>query len=358
MSVLAFSIVCPTYEGEKKLAALIDCLDSNFENVTNYPEIIFVVDNSSDSSQDLLDKYKKNHPEKKIIVHNNETNLGPAESRNIGVKLSSGAVILFLDDDCRPNPTWYTDFSSAWSRAASDIQGIGGFVIPTEQETFNGKYCAAFSPIKPWPLSPDNISVMEKLKNYYYTPNPVTHGVSYLAGANMSFKKEAFTKVGGFTPSLRIAEDIAICKNLRNNFGDNCLTVIDSLSIPHEFTESFMNTVRRSYRYGLGSGKNYWTGNGAFSLNPGPVLVVGSIVLSFVFSSITTSSTSESLVYSSVFLLFELLFYALLVTRDNSMKLLSFVQRFTLGFAFLICEFANNIGFISDIRFLFSSRRK
>jgi len=358
MSALSFSIVCPTYEGEKKLAALIDCLESNFENVTNYPEIIFVIDNSSDSSKDLLDKYKKKHPEKEIIIHYNETNLGPAESRNIGVKLSSGEIILFLDDDCRPTPTWYTDFSSAWSQAASIIQGIGGFVIPTEQETFNGKYCAAFSPIKPWPLIPDNISVLKKIKNYYYTPNPVTRGVAYLAGANMSFRKAAFTKVGGFTPSLRIAEDIAICKSLRNACGDNCLAVIDRLSIPHEFTESFMSTVHRSYRYGLGSGKNYWSGNGAFSLNPGPVLVAGLLVLSVFFASIVTSSTTESLVYLGVFLLFELLFYALLVTRDNSLISIPLGRRFTLGFAFLICEFANHIGFVSGTRFLFSSRRK
>lgn len=358
MSGLSFSIVCPTYEGEKKLAGLIDCLESCFANVDNYPEIIFVIDNSSDSSKNLLDKYKKKHPEKKIIVHYNEKNLGPAESRNIGVKLSSGEVILFLDDDCRPKPTWYTDFSSAWSRAASDIQGIGGFVIPTERETFNGKYCAAFSPIKPWPLIPDDISVLVKIMNYYYTPNPVTHGVAYLAGANMSFKKEALTKIGGFSPLLRNSEDIAMCKNLRITFGDNCLAVIHTLSMPHEFTGRFTNTIRRSYLYGTGSGKNYWSGNGTFSFNPGPSLVVGLLVTFVIFSSIFNTSKSQILLYQGAFLLFELFFYALFVTQKNSIKLISITQRIKLGFGFLISELANTIGFVSSLRFMFSSRRK
>jgi hypothetical protein len=174
----------------------------------------------------------------------------------------------------------------------------------------------------------------------------------------MSFRKEAFMKVGGFTPSLRIAEDIAICKSLRNAYGDTCLAVIDRLSIPHEFTESFMNTVHRSYRYGLGSGKNYRSGNGAFSFNPGPVLVVGLPVIVPIFSSIINTSKSEILLYQGVFSLIILYFYALFVTRKNSVKSISFARRIKLGFAFLICEFANNIGFVSGTRFLLSSRRK
>ena len=358
MSGLSFSVVCPTYQGEKNLPALFTCLENNFRENTDVPELIFVIDNSSDGSQALLEEFRKSYPDKKIEIHRNQTNLGPAKSRNIGVELAEGEIILFLDDDCRPNPHWYRDFSAAWNSAASQIQGIGGFVVPTEIETFNGQYCSAFQPIRPWPLVPEKISFFQKIKNYYQTPNPVTYGVTYLAGANMSFRRKAFINIGGFSPSLRIAEDVTICHGLREAYGDNCLSVIEELLMPHEFTKSFPNTVRRSFTYGLGSGKNFWDRKGAFSLNPGPGLIFAILFLFVFVSSIGSNSLRQVLVYSFSFLILEIFFYSLLVTQSKVKFSTPLGERIKLGFAFLICEMANTLGFISALRLLSRGRRR
>lgn len=358
MSDVSFSIVCPTYQGEKKLPALINCLESNFKKGFNETEIIFVVDNSSDYSEALLEEFRTRHPKIKIKIHKNQKNLGPAESRNIGVELASGEIILFLDDDCRPNPTWYRDVSEAWNSAAPHIQGIGGLIVPSELETFNGKFCFAFQPIRPWPLVPEKNSLFQKLKFYYQTPNPVTHGVAYLAGANMSFRKKAFLNVGGFSPPLRIAEDIGICTSLRKTFGDNCLTILESLSMQHDFTDKFANTLRRSFGYGLGSGKNFWRKNGDFSVNPGPALIIGLLFL-FIFTSILALNSTETILYGSIFfLLLEIFIYALFVIPKNEAHLFSSLQRIKLGLAFLICESSNTLGFIIGLCFIFSSSRR
>lgn len=357
MPGLSLSVVCATYQGEKNLPALINCLEMNFTKNAHNPEIVFVIDNSCDSSEALLEEFRKSSSGKKIIIHKNQTNLGPAQSRNIGVELASGDIILFLDDDCRPNPTWYMDFSAAWNSAASQIQGIGGFVDSTELETFNGQYSAVFQPIRPWPLVPEKISLFQKLRNYYKTPNPVTHGVSYLAGANMSFRKKAFVNIGGFSPSLRIAEDIAICHRLRKVYGDNCLSVRDELSMPHEFTKSFTNSVRRSFAYGLGSGKNYWGRSGALSFNPGPGLIIGLLSLFAIVTLMTGNSKQRVLAYAVTFLILETFFYSLFVIQSKVKWPIPFQKRIKLGFAFLVCEMANTLGFMGGLRFIFSSRR-
>ena len=99
----SYSIVCPTFQGEKKLAELIVCLEENIKSVDVFPEIIFVIDNSSDSSSVVLNDFQKSHPKIMMTIHTNSINLGPAQSRNIGVQLSTGSVILFLDDKISRN---------------------------------------------------------------------------------------------------------------------------------------------------------------------------------------------------------------------------------------------------------------
>jgi hypothetical protein len=173
----------------------------------------------------------------------------------------------------------------------------------------------------------------------------------------MSFRKKAFVNIGGFSPSLRIAEDIAICHRLRLVYGDNCLSVSDELLMPHEFTKSFTNTLRRSFAYGLGSGKNYLGRSGALSFNPGPGLIIGLLSLFATVTLMTGNSKQRVLAYSFTFLITVTFFYSLLVIQSKVKWPISYQKRIKFGFAFLMCEMANTIGFMGGLRFIFSSRR-
>jgi glycosyltransferase involved in cell wall biosynthesis len=64
----------------------------------SYPccELIVVDDGYCCDTKKVLDKKTLNSVD---IYHENPTNMGGAESRNIGVELSSGDIIMFLDDD-------------------------------------------------------------------------------------------------------------------------------------------------------------------------------------------------------------------------------------------------------------------
>ena len=358
MSGASYSIICPTFEGEKKLPALIECLEANIKTVEAFPEIIFVVDASSDASTAVLTHFQDSHPNMKMTIHKNSENLGPAQSRNVGVQLASGEIILFLDDDCRPSPTWYLDLDSAWKSVSAKTMGIGSVIIPSELNSFNGRYSSVFSPIKPWPLMPREVSLVRRIKNYYWTPNPIFHGAAYLSGASMSFRNEAFTKVGGFSPSLRISEDIEICEKMRKLYGDNCLAVVDTYSMPHDFSDKFGSTLRRSYRYGLGSGKNFWRGEGGFSFNPGPLLICVFFLAFLAVCEAGGISAENFPLIASITLLIVIFSYSLFVTGGRPRQSLRLIERPKFGLAFLLCELANTLGFFSASLIAIKSRRK
>jgi len=88
------SICIPCHNTERFLGETIDCLLSqSYKNI----EIVVIDDNSVDNSYQVLDFYKKRHPEKIII--SKSTNKGASAARNQAFALSKGDLIIFFDAD-------------------------------------------------------------------------------------------------------------------------------------------------------------------------------------------------------------------------------------------------------------------
>ena len=88
------SIIIPIYNAEK---CIIRLLDSIFEQTLNNLEIICVNDCSKDNTLQIINKYAEK--DKRIIIINNEINIGASLSRNKGLELAKGKYISFLDSD-------------------------------------------------------------------------------------------------------------------------------------------------------------------------------------------------------------------------------------------------------------------
>lgn len=93
------SVVIPTHNRKEKLVRLIDSILQS-----SYPsdrlEIIVVDDASTDGTCEILRKRYKNLIKKgKMIIIRNANERLVAESRNIGVRRSTGDFIIFIDDD-------------------------------------------------------------------------------------------------------------------------------------------------------------------------------------------------------------------------------------------------------------------
>lgn len=87
------SIIVPIYNVEKYLKR---CIDSIINQTYKKLEIILVDDGSKDNSGKICDKYAKKDIRIKVIHKKNE---GVSEARNVGLKVSTGEYIGFVDAD-------------------------------------------------------------------------------------------------------------------------------------------------------------------------------------------------------------------------------------------------------------------
>ena len=87
------SIVVPIYNSEKELPR---CIDSILNQTFSDFELILINDGSKDGSLNILKEYEQK--DKRVTVIDNENN-GVSETRNIGIRRSSGDYIAFVDSD-------------------------------------------------------------------------------------------------------------------------------------------------------------------------------------------------------------------------------------------------------------------
>ncbi len=88
------SVIIPVYNVEEYL---YDCINSLIDQTLKDIEIICINDKSTDSSGEILEYFAKK--DNRIKILENEENLGQGESRNRGLKHSTGEYIQFLDSD-------------------------------------------------------------------------------------------------------------------------------------------------------------------------------------------------------------------------------------------------------------------
>lgn len=87
------SVIIPVYNSERFLCK---CLDSVVNQTYQNLEIILIDDGSTDSSSAICKNYAENHSN---ITYIRSLNGGPSKSRNIGLNVSTGEYITFVDSD-------------------------------------------------------------------------------------------------------------------------------------------------------------------------------------------------------------------------------------------------------------------
>jgi len=90
------SIIIPTYNRVHLLSETLDCVVN--QTYSNW-ECIVIDDGSTDETQVLLNKHSNNDRRFKIIIKSKEEKKGASVSRNLGLKMSKGEFIQFLDSD-------------------------------------------------------------------------------------------------------------------------------------------------------------------------------------------------------------------------------------------------------------------
>lgn len=90
------SIISPSYNSEKFIVYTIDSVIS--QSYKDW-EMIIVDDCSTDNTTIIVENYIKKYPEFSIELIKNNSNLGPALTRNRAIEKAKGRFIAFLDTD-------------------------------------------------------------------------------------------------------------------------------------------------------------------------------------------------------------------------------------------------------------------
>jgi len=167
------SIIIPSYNSEKFLKT---CLQSCYKQTHKDFEIILIDDYSSDNTFQVAKDFN-------IRYVRNDKNLGPAASRNIGIELSNGELISFIDADDIMN---HNKLSLSIDNFNSDIgMTCGNYQILYDRVRLFGPFYA----------NPIDITYDLMMKQ------------NFVASGSTTVRKDVLDDVGVFNEDYWIAED-------------------------------------------------------------------------------------------------------------------------------------------------------
>jgi GT2 family glycosyltransferase len=158
---------------------------------TRTPDQVVLI---SDHNDALLARARAAFPDVTCVASDGPRGLSGA--RNTGVAVATGDVIAFLDDDAAAEPDWAQRLLAAYSD--DNVLGVGGGVLPSWR-----------APRPAWFPEEFLWVVGCSYRGQPSTRAPIRNPI----GANMSFRREVFTAVGGFDSSVgRLGKDAGGCE--------------------------------------------------------------------------------------------------------------------------------------------------
>lgn len=225
MSDPTVSVVINTYNRANSLSDTLIGLGH-----LDYPafEIVVVNGPSTDATKEILKEWESRIKVASCAVAN------LAMSRNVGIALSSGDVVAFIDDDAVPHPKWLKKLATHYADPL--IGGVGGFTVDNTGVAFQcGKtLCDRFG----------NAHQVSQLFDERPLNRPGCPLYPSLLGTNSSFRRSVLLDIGGFDNTFAYLLDET----------DVCLRIVDagykvlyeaSALVFHQYASSHIRSPKR-----------------------------------------------------------------------------------------------------------------
>jgi glycogen(starch) synthase len=158
-------------------------------------------------------------------------------SRNIGICMAQGDIVVFIDDDAIPEPEWLTQLAMAYDSPA--IGGAGGLVFDQSGYTYQYRYSTANR------LANANWAANESAGHLCF---PGSFEFPYLQGTNASFRRSALLEVGGFDEELEYyLDETELCCRLVD--AGYVIRQLPCAYVHHKFAPSHLRDRQRVIRY-------------------------------------------------------------------------------------------------------------
>lgn len=134
MEDIKVSIIVPVYNAEKFLKK---CIESIVDQTLEEIEIILINDGSTDNSSIICEEYSKKFPKK--IRYINNKNVGCSATRNLGINLSQGEYITFVDSDDYIEKNMYQNMYEKAKKENLDVVicGVKIYDLITNEVTYS-----------------------------------------------------------------------------------------------------------------------------------------------------------------------------------------------------------------------------
>ncbi len=174
------SVVVPAYNEEKYIGDCIDSLVRQDFPKQNY-EVILVDNNCTDKTVSIA--------KKRGIKIVKEKRQGLVFALIKGIEESKGDIVVILNADCEASPSWLSRIVGEYRKNPS-VVGVSN-LIDYQPKNFLATLAQFFS----------DLGVLFVFKN--------------MIGGHMSFRKDAYLKVGGYSSNILMSEDVYISKKLK-----------------------------------------------------------------------------------------------------------------------------------------------
>jgi GT2 family glycosyltransferase len=212
------SVIIASYNSKRTIT---ECLRS-LESPSHEKGVeIIVVDSSTDGTAKFV---HESFPKVKLIRFRERKYCGDA--RNVGIKMAKGDIIAFIDADCVADTNWLDEIIKAHR---SPHLAIGGAVLNGTPESLIA-WAAFFCEFSQW---------MPATRKKY---------MKDIAGANISYKKEVFYKLGMFIEGTYCSDTNF---HWRLEKGGHRLLFEPSMLVYHRYLENWKRYLIHEYDHGL-----------------------------------------------------------------------------------------------------------
>jgi len=239
-NIIKVSVVVCSYSQERYLDT-IETIESLVRQSYQNIEIVLVVDRNLD----LFNDFSRSNCLKSLNnLKIGFSNLpGLSNARNKGVKLSSGNIIAFIDDDAVADADWIYNLAILYQDP--QVVGVGG---PMKPLWISGK-CTWIPEEFYWTMGCS-----------YKSQKSTVHCVRSNFGSNMSFRSEIFEDVGLFDDEfglvdniIRTGEETEFSIRVLNKLKDSKIIYTPNAIVYHKiykFRKSLSFLMKRCYAYG------------------------------------------------------------------------------------------------------------